>query len=260
MSENIHPAQLRELIRRREHTAPTTGQCCGFTQANVIILPRDCAQDFMLFCSRNPRFLPILSVQEPGCFETAPLAPGGDIRTDCPMYIVLRNGEVEIVDDLKTLWRNDLVTFLIGCSFTFETALVRAGVPVRNLELGCNVPMYVTRHQMIPAGPFRGPQVVSMRPIPAHLVARAVLITARFPSVHGHPVQVGYPEGLGIRDLGSPDFGDPLDLAPGDIPVFWPCGMSGLAALKKSQVPFAITHAPGHMLVTDMRDEEFASC
>lgn len=252
------PAVFREAVRLGRWRQPTAGLCPGFTQANVVILPAENAFHFLLFCQRNPRPCPLLEVLEPG--ETAPrrLAPGADIRTDVPAYRVFRRGEPERLPDIRDLWREDLVTFLLGCSFTFEAELLEAGVPVRHLEEGLNVPMYVTDVPCDPAGPFHGSLVVSMRPIPASRVGRAVQVTSRFPDVHGAPVHVGDPAGLGIRDLAAPDFGDPVSVRPGEVPVFWACGVTPQVALGNARPELAITHAPGHMFVTDRRDAEFA--
>lgn len=250
------PAEARR--RYREGLAvPTSGSAPGFTQANLVVLPRDWAFDMLLFGQRNPQPVPLLDVTDAGA-RTTVLAPDADLRTDLPRYRVWRNG---VLDDEPTdvvdLWSDDLVAFLIGCSFSFELALLDAGVPVRNLEQGRNVSMYRTNVACRPAGRLSGPLVVSMRPIPAAQVVTAVQVTARMPQVHGAPVHVGSPSSLGIVDLDAPDFGDPVDLHPGDVPVFWACGVTPQAALMASQPPFAITHAPGHMFVTDVPDHVY---
>ncbi|TWD79950.1 uncharacterized protein YcsI (UPF0317 family) [Kribbella amoyensis] len=236
---------------------PSTGHAPGFTQANLVVLPRDWAYDMLLFGQRNPRPVPLLDVTDAGSYRTV-LAPDADLRTDLPKYRVWRDGElVDEPADVTGLWRDDLVSFLIGCSFSFETALLEAGVPVRNLEQGRNVSMYRTSVDCRPAGRLAGPLVVSMRPIPAALVPAAVQVTGRMPQVHGAPVHVGDPASLGIDALDRPDFGDPVEFAPGDVPVFWACGVTPQAALMGSRPPFAITHAPGHMFVTDVPDQEY---
>jgi uncharacterized protein YcsI (UPF0317 family) len=233
---------------------PTTGHAPGFTQANLMIVPQDWAFDMLLFGQRNPQPVPLLDVTDPGSTSTT-LAPGADLRTDVPKYRVWRDGElVDEPTDVLDVWREDLVTFLIGCSFSFELALLDAGVPVRNLEQGRNVSMYRTNVDCRPAGRLSGPLVVSMRPIPAAQVVTAVQVTGRMPQVHGAPVHVGAPDKLGIADLGRPDFGEAVDSEPGDVPVFWACGVTPQAALMASRPPFAITHAPGHMFVTDVPD------
>ncbi|WNV73765.1 putative hydro-lyase [Geodermatophilus sp. DSM 44513] len=234
--------------------APSSGWAPGYTQANLVVLPQDWAYDMLLFAQRNPQPVPLLDVTDAGSPATA-LAPGADLRTDLPRYRVWRDGElVDEPTDVVDLWRPDLVAFLIGCSFSFETALLDAGVPVRNIEQGRNVSMYRTDRACRPAGRLSGPLVVSMRPVPGALVPTAVQVTARMPQVHGAPVHVGAPEALGIPDLGAPDFGDPVVPADGDVPVFWACGVTPQAALMASRPPFAITHAPGHMFVTDVPD------
>lgn len=251
----LSPAAMRQAIREGRHTGPTAGFCPGFVQANVVILPREQAFDFLLLCQRNPRPLPLLEVYEPGAVAGPRFAPGSDIRTDCPRYVLLQDGERREVTDLNDVWRDDLVTFLLGCSFTFESALLAAGAPVRHIEEGRNVPMYRTNVPMTPAGVFSGPMVVSMRPMPALQVSAAVMASARYPAVHGAPICAGHPEVLGIADLSSPDYGDAVTIKDGEVPLFWACGVSGLSALQTAGVAFAITHAPGHMLVCDVQDE-----
>jgi uncharacterized protein YcsI (UPF0317 family) len=247
------PAGARRLYRDGL-VLPTTGHAPGFTQANLMIVPQDWAFDMLLFGQRNPQPVPLLDVTDPGSTSTT-LAPGADLRTDVPKYRVWRDGElVDEPTDVLDVWREDLVTFLIGCSFSFELALLDAGVPVRNLEQGRNVSMYRTNVDCRPAGRLSGPLVVSMRPIPAAQVVTAVQVTGRMPQVHGAPVHVGAPDKLGIADLGRPDFGEAVDSEPGDVPVFWACGVTPQAALMASRPPFAITHAPGHMFVTDVPD------
>ena len=233
---------------------PSSGWAPGYTQANLVVLPRDWAWDMLLFGQRNPRPVPLLDVGDTGSWRTV-LAPDADLRTDLPRYRVWRDGELAgEPTDVTDLWSEDLVAFLIGCSFSFETALLDAGVPVRNIEQGRNVSMYRTDRACRPAGRLSGPLVVSMRPVPGALVATAVQVTARMPQVHGAPVHVGAPAALGIADLARPDFGDPVRFEDGDVPVFWACGVTPQAALMASRPPFAITHAPGHMFVTDVPD------
>lgn len=253
MIPSASPAQARR--RYREGLAvPTSGWAPGFTQANLVVLPRDWAFDMLLFGQRNPQPVPLLEVTDPGSYRTT-LAPEADLRTDLPRYRVWRDGElVDEPTDIVDLWDDDLVSFLIGCSFSFEAALLDAGVPVRNIEQKRNVSMYRTTTDCRPAGRLSGPLVVSMRPIPAAEVATAVLVTSRMPRVHGAPVHIGSPSSLGIADLAVPDFGEPVVAEPGDIPVFWACGVTPQAALMASKPPLAITHAPGHMFITDVPD------
>ena len=249
----LDPSEARSRYRSGL-AAQTSGCAPGYTQANLVVLPRDWAFDMLLFGQRNPRPVPLLDVTDPGSFRTA-LAPDADLRTDLPRYRVWRNGELTgEPTDVVDLWSEDLVAFLIGCSFSFEAALLDAGVPVRNIEQDRNVSMYRTDVACRPAGRLSGPLVVTMRPVPAPLVVTAVQVTARMPQVHGAPVHVGHPASLGIADLAAPDFGDPVDLVDGDVPVFWACGVTPQAALMASRPPFAITHAPGHMFITDVPD------
>jgi uncharacterized protein YcsI (UPF0317 family) len=250
----ISPAQARSRFRAGLRV-PTAGWSAGH-QANLIAVPRDYAFELLLFAQRNPKACPVLDVLEPGQ-RSGPLLPNGDIRTDVPAYRVYVDGElVAEPSDVLEFWTDDLVAFAIGCSFTFEAALQDSGVPVRHIEQGRNVPMYRTNRMCRPAGRMSGPLVVSMRPVAPEQVADAVRITSRYPSVHGAPVHVGDPAALGIADLAAPDFGDPVDIQPAEIPVFWACGVTPQAAVMQTRLPLAIGHAPGHMLITDLRDAE----
>ncbi len=250
------PGEARAAFRAGS-TSPTSGWAPGYTQVNLISVPRDWAYDVLLFCQRNPRPCPVLDVTDPGGTSTV-LAPDADLRTDLPAYRVWEDGELAAEPgEVTDRWRDDLVTFLIGCSFTFEWALADAGVPLRHLEQERNVSMYVTDRQCRPAGQMHGPMVVSMRPVPEELLGTAARVTGRMPAVHGAPVHSGDPARIGIADLGAPDFGEAVDLLPGDVPVFWACGVTPQAAVMASRPPFAITHAPGRMFVTDVRDEQY---
>ncbi|WP_342345655.1 putative hydro-lyase [Falsirhodobacter halotolerans] len=249
------PQDARRMCRDG-HVAPTAGLAPGFTQCNMISLPADWAWDFLLFAQRNPKPCPVLDVTEAGRFDTA-LAEGADLRRDLPLYRIWRDGALTAeVPDATEAWREhpDLVTFLIGCSFTFEAPLMAAGIEMRHIAHCSNVPMYRTTRPCRSAGRMQGPMVVSMRPIAADRVADAATITARYPAVHGAPVHVGDPAALGIADLSRPDFGDAVPVREGEIPVFWACGVTPQAAVMASGVPFAITHAPGHMFITDIPD------
>lgn len=251
--------QVRLACRQGTLTGQTSGLAHGFAQANLVILPKELAFEFLLFCQRNSKPCPLLDVTEPGSPVPMALAPQADLRTDLPRYRVWRHGElIEEPTDIMRHWRDDLVSFLIGCSFTFESALLRAGVPVRHIELGCNVPMFRTNVRCTPAGRLHGPLVVSMRPLKPADAIRAVQITARFPGVHGAPVHLGLPEQIGIADLSRPDFGDPVPVQTDELPVFWACGVTPQAVLMAAKPEFAITHSPGCMFVTDVRDESLS--
>jgi len=229
----------------------------GFVQANLVMLPRDWAFDFLLFCRRNAKPCPLLDVTDPGDPEPKAVAPGADLRTDLPTYRVWQHGElVAEPTDVCDYWRDDLVSFLIGCSFTFENALLEAGVPVRHIEEKVNVPMYRTNIACQPAGRFHGPMVVSMRPMTASQYATATAICARLPLAHGAPLHHGDPTSIGIADVARPDFGDAVTVRPGEQPAFWACGVTPQAALMAARPPFAITHKPGHMFLTDLRDSD----
>ncbi len=249
----------RRAIRSGAHRGPTAGLAPGYVQANLCILPAALAPDFLRFCQRNPKPCPLLASAEPGDPRLPALGGDLDIRTDIPRYCVWRDGAmIEEVDDISPLWRDDLVSFLLGCSFSFEEALLAAGVPVRHIEQGCNVPMYRTNVPTAAAGPFAGPMVVSMRPMRPADAIRAVQVTSRFPSVHGAPVHLGLPEAIGIADLARPDYGDPVDIRPGELPVFWACGVTPQSVVAASRPAFCITHAPGCMLVTDLLNAHLA--
>ncbi len=255
-------AEVRRHARSGELAGPTAGLALGFVQANLVIVPRELAFDFLLFCQRNPKPCPLLDVTEPGSAEPVLVAPGADLREDLPAYRVYRDGE--LIDEpthLRAWWRDDLVCFLLGCSFTFENALLQAGVPLRHVEAGCNVPMYRTSLACRPAGIFRGPMVVSMRPMTPAQAITATRVCARFPRAHGAPVHLGDPEAIGIRDLARPDFGDAVALRPGEVPVFWACGVTPQAVAMQVRPPLLLTHKPGHMFVTDLRDADLeAEC
>jgi uncharacterized protein YcsI (UPF0317 family) len=248
---------LRDEIRAGRYRGSTAGLAPGLVQANLVILPATGAVDFERFCMLNPKPCPLLEVTQPGDPVPHKMAPTADLRHDVPLYNLYRDGElVDQRPDIEDLWRDDLVAFLLGCSFTFDRSLVEAGIPVRHVELGCTVPMYVTNVQCTPAGRFAGPLVVSMRPIPEALVPEAVMVTAAYPTMHGEPVHAGDPRTLGIADLASPDYGDPVPILEGEVPVFWACGVTPQAVAVRSRVPMMITHAPGCMFITDWSDEE----
>ena len=253
------PTELRVLFRNGELVRPTGGMAPGYVQTNLVMLPRDQAFDFLLFCQRNPKPCPLIEVVEAGSHEPTSSAPGADLRYDTPKYRLYRHGElVAEEEDIAGYWQDDMVSFLLGCSFTFESALQRVGIPLRHVEQGTNVAMFVTNVQTTPAGVFSGPMVVSMRPIPREQVVRAVQITSRFPAVHGSPVHIGDPEAIGIRDINSPDIGDSVEIREGEVPVFWACGVTPQAVAMTSKPPLMITHSPGHMFITDIRDEDLA--
>jgi len=255
VSRQASGAEVRKRVRSGEWTGPTCGLALGYVQANLVVVPQELAFDFLLFCQRNPRPCPLLDVTDPGSAEPRQAAAGADLRTDLPRYCVYQRGElVEEPDDLRPLWRDDFVAFLVGCSFTFENALLEAGLPVRHLEMGCTVPMYRTRIPCVAAGRFAGPMTVSMRPMTPAQAVRAVQVCSRFPRAHGAPIHLGDPAAIGIRDLDRPDFGEPVELQPGEIPVFWACGVTPQTVAMHARPPLLITHKPGHMFVTNLRD------
>lgn len=254
------PKELRSLIRMGKFDQPTAGHGGEALQANVVILPQGDAQDFLRFCQANPRPCPLLAVGEPGNPSLPPLGDI-DLRHDVPRYRVWRNGElVSEPTDIEEIWSSDLVSFALGCSFSFEDALTKAGIPVRHQLAGRNVPMYRTNIATRAAGKFSGPVVVSMRPMPAAAAIEAVSICQRFPLAHGAPVHLGDPAEIGIKDIYNPDYGDAPDIRTGDIPVFWACGVTPQAAIVAARPALAITHAPGYMLVTDIPSSRAERC
>ncbi|HEY0819661.1 MAG TPA: putative hydro-lyase [Rhizobacter sp.] len=259
-SPNTLAASARLAARRGRLDRHTSGQAPGHVQGNVVILPAALASDFMRYCLRNPKPCPLLAVSEPGDPSLPTLGEGIDIRTDLPRYRVWRDGQLcGEPTDIRSLWQVDFVTFVIGCSFSFEEALLADGIPLRHIEQERNVAMYRTRIATEAAGPFSGPMVVSMRPMSAAHAIRAVQITSRLPAVHGAPVHIGDPAQIGIADLSKPDYGDAVEVRPDELPVFWACGVTPQAALVQARLPLAITHAPGAMLVTDLLNRQLAA-
>jgi len=249
----------RLACRQGRMTGSTAGVAPGFVQGNLAVLPKDLAHDFLRFCQANPRPCPVIGVSEAGDPRIPALGLDLDIRTDLPGYRVWRDGElVAETGDVRDWWRDDLVAFVIGCSLSFEEALLAEGIPIRHIEAGVRVPMFRTSIACVPAGPFAGPMVVSMRPLRPADAIRAIQITTRFPAVHGAPVHIGLPEAIGIGDLAAPDYGDPVAVHADELPVFWACGVTPQSVIATVRPPFAITHSPGSMLVTDRRNAEFA--
>jgi uncharacterized protein YcsI (UPF0317 family) len=253
-------AQERLRIRSGDFSGPTAGLAAGNVQANLVILPKALAHDFLRFAQANPKPCPVLAVSEPGDPGLPSLGEDLDIRTDLPKYRVWRHGELlEEPLDVRNVWRNDLVSFALGCSFSFEQALVEEGIELRHMTCGSNVPMYRTNIRCMPAGRFAGPLVVSMRPLAPADAIRAIQVTSRFPSVHGAPVHIGLPKAIGIEDLAMPDYGDSVPMREGELPVFWACGVTPQAVIAEAKPEFCITHAPGSMLITDLLNTKLAS-
>ncbi|MGG0286030.1 putative hydro-lyase [Peribacillus butanolivorans] len=251
------PAELRAMIRNNELIKPTAGMANGYAQANLAILKKEHAFDFLLFCQRNPKSCPLLDVTEIGSPIPKFAAQSGDIRTDIPKYRIYKYGElVEEVTDISDYWEDEMVGFLIGCSFTFEHALLNNDIPIRHIEEDCNVPMYKTNISCIEAGIFHGKMVASMRPIPQQDVVRAAQVTSRFPAVHGGPIHIGDPGAIGVSNIQQPDFGDAVTIREGEVPVFWACGVTPQSIAMETKPAIMITHAPGHMFITDIRDEK----
>ena len=253
------PREVRLAIRRRRHTGHTAGLAPGYVQGNVCILPREYAQEFRAFCEANPKPCPLLAMSRPGDPRLPELGADLDIRTDVARYRIYRDGALaEEVENLERHWRDDLVTFILGCSFSFEEALMQAGLRLRYVDEGRNVPMYRTSVDTVPAGRFRGKLVVSMRPFRPADAIRAIEITSRYPRVHGAPVHIGFPEKIGIGDLGRPWVGDATEVKEDEMPLFWACGVTPQSVVLDARPSLCITHAPGHMLVTDLENASLA--
>lgn len=254
------PIELRHKVRSGEFRLPTSGYCGPYAQANLVILPQAHADEFLLFCQRNPRSCPLLAVGEPGQWNVPRLGADMDLRSDVPGYNIYRGGQlVSQTHALHEVWRDDLVVFAIGCSFSFEQMLIEAGIKLRHIEQRRNVAMYRTNIRNHGAGPFGGEMVVSMRPMKAADAIRAIQITSRYPAVHGAPVHLGDPSLIGIADIARPEYGDPVEIMPDEIPVFWACGVTPQEALRHARLPLAITHQPGYMLVTDILNSSLAA-
>lgn len=254
------PAAFRRAVREGRFRGQSAGQAPGFVQGNLAIVPEAAAADFLRFCQLNPKPCPVIGLGRPGDPALPALGSDIDIRTDVPGYCLIEDGvRVTELADLGAHWRSDLVTFVLGCSFSFEAALIEAGIPLRHIEQGRNVAMYRTTIANAPAGPFGGALVVSMRPMTPARAIRAIQVTSRFPNVHGAPVHFGDPAAIGIADLARPDWGDAVEIRRDEVPVFWACGVTPQEALRAARLPFAIVHKPGSMLVTDRRNAELAS-
>jgi len=253
-SESHLAREFRQTVRSGDFTTPTNGVCPGFLQCNLVVLPQGpVAFDFLLFCQRNPKACPLIDVCDVGSPHCPGVAPGADLRTDVPKYAIYRNGKLDKeVTDVTEYWPEQSVAFLIGCSFSYDGALMNAGIPLKSAQQGKNVPMYNTGLKCRPAGCLKGNMVVSMKPIPAMQVAKHIEITNKYTHAHGGPVTVGSAESIGIKDINNPEWGDSIDIAPDEIPVFHACGVTPQAILMESKVPFAITHAAGHMFVTSL--------
>jgi len=252
---NMKPSKARELIRSGRITKSTSGMCAGYVQANLIVLPKDLAYDFLLFTQRNPKSCPLLEVTDAGSRSLRYLAKDADIATDIPKYCVYENGTLTAeYTSVEHLWREDFVSFLIGCSYSFESELLAAGVTVRHIEENCNDPDYTTNIECEPAGIFHGKMVVSMRPLPNDQIVKSVLITGAMPRVHGAPVHIGNPEGIGIKDISHPDFGDSVTIREGEVPVFWACGITSQSVVMTAKPKIAITHSSGYMFISDIKN------
>ena len=253
------PGLVRDMIRKGELRGQTSGMCRGYVQGNLVILPKRLAYDFLLFTQRNTKSCPVLEVTDTGSRELKLTAVGSDVAMDIPKYRVYENGELSgEFFDINSLWREDFVSFILGCSNTFESVLIDEGVGVRHIQAGCNAPVYITNIECSPAGIFSGPTVVSMIPIPLDKVVKAVQITSRYPRAHGAPIHIGNPALIGIKNINKPDFGDAVEIKENEVPVFWACGVTPQAVAMKTKPEIMITHSPGHMFITDIKNHELA--
>lgn len=249
--------EIRALVRSQEFADQTAGQAPDHLQGNVVILPVKEAADFLQYCLNNPKPCPLIGLSKPGEPILSSLGKELDIRTDVPRYRIFKHGEIaEETIDISNIWTDDLVTFVLGCSFTFEEALIKAGFTVRHIQNGSNVPMFKTNIETIPGGIFRGPTVVTMRPFPKSDIPAVFDLCSKYPHAHGTPIYWGDPKNIGIQNLDKPDYGDPVEVFDNETPVFWACGVTPQAAIEAAKPAFCITHAPGHMLVTDVRSHE----
>ncbi|WP_211460644.1 putative hydro-lyase [Collimonas silvisoli] len=247
------PFEFRSKVRNGQFREPTAGHCGDFAQANLAILPKAYADDFLNFCSLNPKSCPLLGVGGLGKWDLARIGSNIDIRSDVPAYYIYRDGKLaEERASLHDVWQSDFVVFAIGCSFSFEQMLIKDGIPLRHIEQQKNVAMYRTNIKNKAVGPFGGNMVVSMRPMTAENAIKAIQLTARFPAIHGAPIHIGNPMEIGIEDIGQPDFGDAITILPNELPVFWACGVTPQEAIRAAGLSIAITHKPGYMLITDI--------
>lgn len=254
---NASPSEVRKLIREGKIVKPTSGMCAGYAQANLVVLPKDLAYDFLLFAQRNPKPCPILEVSDVGSRTLKSIAKDCDIAKDIPKYRIYKKGElVGEYTDVSEFWQDDFVSFLIGCSFSFESEMIEAGIEIRHITEDCNVPMYMTNIECESAGIFNGKMVVSMRPIKPDQVVKAVTVTETMPKVHGTPIHIGDPSVIGIKDINKPEFGDAVTINEGEVPVFWPCGVTPQSVIMNVKPDIVITHSPGHMLITDVKNVE----
>ena len=252
---NMKPLEVRKLISEGKITGQTSGMCLGYAQANLVIVPKDIAYDFLLFTQRNPKSCPLLEVGDVGDKFLKYLGKDINIAKDIPKYRIYKKGElIGEYTDIEKFWREDFVSFLIGCSFSFESELLEVDIPVRHIEEGCNVPMFKTNINCNEAGIFKGKMVVSMRPIPKDKIVKSVLVSGSMPKVLGAPIHIGNPEDIGIKDINKPDFGDKVTIKEGEVPVFWPCGVTPQSVIMNVKPEIVITHSPGHMLITDIKN------
>lgn len=254
---HFSPEEVRGLIRRNQWSQSTSGVASGYVQANLVILRKEYALEFMQFCHRNPKPCPLLDVTDIGSSKPVYLGEDADIKTDIGFYRVYRNGKLtETLTDLNEIWEKDMVGFLLGCSLTFERHLVNTGIYLHHYKNNNPVSMYKTNIPCVEAGIFKGNMVVSMRPIPVKELTNVVLMTSKFSLAHGAPIHIGSPEYIGIKELHKPDFGEVVPMPDDCVPVFWACGVTPQAIAIENKIDLMITHEPGYMFVSDIPDDE----
>ena len=262
-NDDVRRQEARELrlqVRKGNHATLTTGLAPGMVQLNLAIMPQEWADDFRRFCELNPKPCPLVSMTAPGnpIFPTE-IGDDIDVRSDAPRYLIFRDGKLtDEVTDLTNIWQDDFVAFGMGCSYSFEEALVAGGLPLRHIEQKTKVPLYITNIETVLAGPFKGPTIVSMRPFLPLDAIRAIEVTARYPRVHGTPVHFGNPAMIGIDDISKPYSGVPPVIHENEVPVFWACGVTPQIIVEHAKPSICITHKPGHMLITDRLNTELA--
>ena len=248
------------LFRTGQYTGRTSSFSQGYVQGSLYILPEEYALDFATYCHRNPKACPLLAIGLVGDPYLPVLGQDLDVRTDVPRYRVMQDGEViDEPTDIRNLWRDDFVSFVVGCSFSFEHALTMSGVSLRECARGDNVVMYQTNIDTFPAGPFGGKLIVTMRPLVPAQAIQAIQVTSHFQNSHGAPVHIGVPEHIGISDLESPLFNaKPPQMRPDELPVFWACGVTALFAVKHARPSMCIMHKPGSMVIADLQNTGLA--
>jgi len=251
---------IRTSIRNSEYLGCTSGLAPNLVQGNLVIMEESYANEFIQYCRQNPKPCPVIGVSKAGDVSIPELCDDLDIRVDVPEYCIFQNGELKgSVPHIKGYWNENMVSIVLGCSFSFEDALIQAGLNVRNIDMGVNVSMFETNVATQATENFSGNMVVSMRPYKQSQIEQVVETTEPFTMAHGAPVHIGNPEGIGVTELNNPQYGSPVTIKEDEIPVFWGCGVTTQKAIEQAQLPLVITHAPGKMLITDRTYSELSN-